>query len=230
VTRSVRYGAGGQGRVTRLRVARPALGRLLGGLVLLAAGCRGGGVPAGAPTFSPADAAAAALAEYDANKDGALDAKELEQCPPLREALKRGLDKDKDGRVTADEIADRLRIYQEEGMMSTCVVRVLLDGNPLPDATVTLTPEKFLGPSYKPATGTTGPEGFAPLKSEGAQGGFVFYGFYRVAVTKQGAGGKEIIPARYNTQTTIGKEFAPARAQNRRGDDDETLVLRLTSR
>jgi EF hand len=223
VTRTVRYRAGGQGRV------RPALVRLLSGLVLLAAGCRGGGPP-GVPSFSPADAAAAALAEFDANKDGALDAKELEQCPPLREAFKRGLDKDKDGRVTAGEIMERLRIYQEEGMMSVCSIQVLLDGNPLAGATVTMTPEKFLGPTFKPATGTTGPEGFAPLKVEGPQPGFVPYGFYRVAVSKQGAGGKEIIPARYNTQTTIGKEFAPARAQSRRGDADETLVLRLTSK
>src|SRR5438128_692606 len=67
VTRSDRCRAGGQGP------GRRALGRLLGGLVLLAAGCRGGGAPAGAPSFSPVDAAKAALAEFDANKDGALD-------------------------------------------------------------------------------------------------------------------------------------------------------------
>jgi hypothetical protein len=223
VTRSVRDRAGGQGRV------RPALA-LLGGLVLLAAGCRGNSGPAGAPTFSPATVAAAALAEYDADKDGGLSAKELEKSPPLREAMKRALDKNNDGNVTADEFEARLRIYQEEGMMSTCVVQVFLDGNPLADATVTLTPEKFLGPTYRPVTGNTGPEGFAPLLSDGPNGGFVPFGFYRVEVSKKGAGGKEIIPPRYNTQTTLGKEVAPARAQQRRGDGDETLVLRLTSR
>jgi hypothetical protein len=52
----------------------------LGGLVLMAAGCSGGGNPGTAPV-SPRDAADRTLAEHDANKDGALDAKELEACP-----------------------------------------------------------------------------------------------------------------------------------------------------
>jgi hypothetical protein len=196
--------------------------------MLLAAGCGGGGPP-GAPSFSPSAAGDAALAEYDANKDGGMDAKELEKSPGLREALKRGLDKDRDGRVTAGEITDRLRIYQEEGMMTTFVAQVTLDGQPLAGATVTLTPEPFLGPSFKPVTGTTSTDGFAPLQGEGTQG-FVPYGFYRVEVSKKGAGGNEIIPAKFNTQTTLGREVAPARAQDRRGDAEETLVLRLTSR
>src|SRR5262249_6800313 len=67
----------------------------LGGLVLLAAGCSGGG--SGAPQVSPREAARAALAEYDANQDGALDAQELERCPALRSARNR-IDKNNDGR------------------------------------------------------------------------------------------------------------------------------------
>jgi hypothetical protein len=197
--------------------------------MLLAMGCRGGGSIA-MPSLSPSTIAAAAVAQYDANKDGALDAKELEQCPGLLEAFNRGLDANKDGRVTANEIDERLRIYQEEGMMTTCVVNVLLDGNPLAGATVTLTPEKFQGASHKPATATTGPDGFAPLAAEGLQSGFVLYGFYRIEVSKKGGGGKETIPARYNAQTTLGKELAPARAQDRRGQTDDTLTLRLTSK
>jgi hypothetical protein len=217
VTRSVRYRTGVQGR------GRPALGRLLGGLVLLAAGCGGGGgAGSGIPQFSPADVGAAALAEYDANKDGALDAKELEKSPALREASKRGLDKDKDGRVTADEIADRMRIFKEEGMIGSVFVQVTLDGNPLAGAAITLTPEKFLGSAFQPTTKTTEPTGTTIFPAAP-------FGFYRVEVSKKGAGGNETIPARYNTQTTLGREVAPARAQDRRGDED-TLVLRLTSR
>jgi hypothetical protein len=198
--------------------------------MLLALGCRGGHGSVAVPSFSPAAIAAAAVAEFDANKDGALDAKELERSPALLEAFNRGLDSNKDGRVTANEIEERLRIYQDEGMMSVCMVQVILDGNPLSGAEVTLTPEKFMGPIFKPATATTGAEGFAPLKVEGPQEGFLPYGFYRVEVSKKGNGGKEIIPAKYNTQTTLGKEFAPARAQDRRGSHDETLILRLTSK
>jgi hypothetical protein len=196
---------------------------MLGGLVLLGAGCRNGSVPPGAPAFSPAGAAAAALAEYDSNKDGALDAKELEQCPGLQEAFKRGLDKNKDGRVTADEITDRLFIFQQEGMIGSVFVQASLDGKPLGDATITLTPEKFMGPSFQPVTKNTEPTGTTMLP-------VVYYGYYRVEVSKKGAGGKETIPARYNTQTTLGREVAPARAQNRRGSGDDPLVLRLTSR
>ncbi len=210
-----------------LRIA-PGRGRiLLAGLVLLAAGCRGGAgggamVP---PVYSADSAAAAAMAEYDADKDGALDAKELEHCPALKEALKRGLDKNKDGKVTADELVERLRMFQEDGIGSA-FVQVTLDGKPLAGATVTFTPEKFLGPSFKPATGTTGPEGTTMLQVDGQAA--VAYGFYRVEISKN-AGGKETLPAKYNAQTTLGKDFASARALNRRGQE-ETLVFRLTSR
>ena len=237
MTRSARADARAraQARATLQRRERLAIGVLAGlavllvGSMLLAVGCRGGGSIA-VPSFSPATIAAAALAEFDANKDGALDAKELEQCPSLQDAFRQGLDKDKDGRVTADEIEHRLRIYQQEGMMSFCGAQVTLDGSPLGGATVTLTPEKFLGPSHKPATGTTNPDGFVSLTPEGPGQGFVAYGFYRIEVSKKSAGGKEMIPARYNTQSTLGKEFAPARAQDRRGSYDEPLMLRLTSK
>jgi hypothetical protein len=238
VTRSARAEARAraQAEATLKRRERFAL-KVLGGLavllcgsMLLAVGCRGGSGSIAVPSFSPATIAAAALAEFDANKDGALDAKELEHCPSLQDAVKLGLDKDKDGRVTADELEHRLRIYQQEGLMSICGAQVTLDGSPLTGATVTLTPEKFMGPSHKPATGTTGSDGFVTLKAEDPGQGFVAYGFYRIEVSKKGAGGKEMIPAKYNTQTTLGKEFAPARAQDRRGSYDEPLQLKLSSK
>src|SRR5262249_27904405 len=148
-----RDGPSGQGCERRLAPRpRAPLPFFLGGLVLLAAGCTGGG-PA-APQVSPRDAANQALAEYDANKDGALDAKELEACPGLQSGLKR-IDKDNDGRLTADEIADRLTLFQQQGMLADVAVEVTLDGRPLAGATVTLVPEKFMGPSVKPATSVT---------------------------------------------------------------------------
>src|SRR5262245_8417021 len=71
------------------------------GLVLLAAGCSGGD-GAGTVDVSPREAAKQCMADYDANKDGALDAKELESCPGLMSALKR-VDKNDDGRLSVDE-------------------------------------------------------------------------------------------------------------------------------
>src|SRR5262249_50249538 len=48
----------------------------------LAVGCsEGAGSRVPAPSLSSTGAAKEALAEYDTNRDGYLDAKELEQCP-----------------------------------------------------------------------------------------------------------------------------------------------------
>src|SRR5207302_7614851 len=83
-----------------------------GSLVLLIHGCS---ARVDMPPISPEEAAKQALAEYDKNKDGFLDANELEHCPALKNALKT-LDKNKDGRLSADEIAERLTAFQATGV------------------------------------------------------------------------------------------------------------------
>ena len=45
------------------------------------------------------------------------------------------------------------------------------------------------------------------LAEQGFSG--VHCGMYRVAVTKNGLDGKESVPAKYNTETTLGLEVAP---------------------
>jgi EF hand len=196
----------------------------LGGLVLLAAGCSGGG--SGGPQVSPREAARAALAEYDANQDGALDAKELERCPALWSALKR-IDKNNDGRLTADEIADRLTFLRRQEALTGIGVEVSLDGRPLSGATVTLEPEKFMGPSFKPVSAVTDEIGTGTLQGGGPSEEAVPLGYYRVLVSKKNARGEEMIPARYNTKTVLGQEIAPD-AEGRRGFS--TVRLPLTSR
>lgn len=196
---------------------------LLAGLVLLAAGCSGGSQ--GPAPISPRDAASQALAEYDANKDGALDAKELEACPALRDALKR-VDKDGDGRLTADEIVERLTFFREQESQSDVNVEVLLDGRPLAGATVTLVPEKFMGPSAKSASTVTDEAGAGYFKTEGTDFIQVPLGYYRVQVSKN-AQGREVVPAKYNAQTTLGYEVSPD-AQGR--GTAHTIRLRLTGR
>src|SRR5262245_19135171 len=195
---------------------------ILGALVLLTAGCsRGGSAPV---QISPRDAANQALAEYDTNKDGCLDAKELEACPGLMSALKR-TDKDNDNRLSADEIAERLAFFQEQGMQADVSVEVLLDSRPLVGATVTLVPEKFMGPSIKPASTVTDELGTGYFKTEGSDYVQVAFGYYRVQVSKN-AGGRETVPAKYNTQTILGQEIAPD--VGGRGTSN-TIRLRLTS-
>src|SRR5690242_5129884 len=86
------FAARGYSRTARRCLPTPGW-LLLGGLLLLAAGCTGGDPaipPRVIPKLSPQDAAAAALAEYDANKDGAIDAKELNNSPPLKDAVAKG--------------------------------------------------------------------------------------------------------------------------------------------
>jgi hypothetical protein len=215
-----------RGPVPVLRTRSGAVRRfLLGGLLLLGIGCSGPN-NVSPPALSPAEAASQALAEYDANKDGVLDEKELEKCPALKSALKK-IDKNNDGRVSADEIAERLQLFQRQGVLTSARVEVMLDGAPLERATVTLVPEKFMGPAFKQASAVTDPNGTAPLQVEGAYKGLVPMGYYRVEVSKKNAGGQEAVPARYNTQTILGQELAPEGEERGGGG---TIKLRLTGK
>jgi hypothetical protein len=170
--------------------------------------------------MDPEEVGRQALAEYDTNHDGYLDAKELEGCPALKSCLA-ALDKDKDGRLSAAEIAGRVAFYQESriGLVAfNC--RVLLNGSPLRGATMTLLPEKFLGPGFRPASGVSDERGHVEVRTEGEELPGVPCGLYRVQVSKQGPRG-ETVPPRYNTQTILGVEIAP--------DGPAGVVYRLTS-
>ncbi|HJZ90546.1 MAG TPA: EF-hand domain-containing protein [Gemmataceae bacterium] len=193
------------------------------GLAILTTGCSGGGP--GTVQISPRAAAEQAMAEYDANKDGALDAKELEACPGLLSGLKRA-DRDGDGRLTVDEIADRLTFFQREGMQSDVAAELTLDGRPLAGATVTLVPEQFMGASVKPASTVTDEMGSGYFTTEGTDYAAVAFGYYRVQVSKI-VQGREIIPAKYSSKTVLGYEVAPD--VEGRGTAN-TVRLRLTSR
>jgi hypothetical protein len=194
---------------------------LLPAALILLAGCSGD--KSTVPEISPRGGANQALADFDANTDGSLDAKELDKCPGLKAGVSR-IDKDGDGLVTADELAARLTFLKEQGSQGSVGADVTLDGKPLADATVTLVPEKFMGPTYKPAKGVTDSVGTAMLTIEGAADDAVPLGYYRVEVSKKDAKGQEVVPATYNTQTTLSYELAPD-ARGRSGE--VSLVLRL---
>jgi hypothetical protein len=88
-----------------------------------------------------------------------------------------------------------------------------LDGRPLSGAEVIFEPESFLGEDIKAAVGestsglatVTVPKDQRPMKDTppGLQPGL-----YRVRVSLKKAG-QETIPAKYNTETTLGQEIAP---------------------
>jgi hypothetical protein len=168
------------------------------------------------PSISPGEASRQALAEYDRNGDGLLDAAELDRCPALKSCLK-DLDKNGDGRLSADEIAERLQAYQQSQVgLQAFACQVTLDGRPLAGATITFVPEPFLGPALRPASGVSDSRGLARLQESGAELPGVPCGLFRVEVSKKDAGGRELVPARYNTQSVLGQEVAPD-AEGRRG-------------
>lgn len=159
------------------------------------------------PEINAARASAKAMELFDGNQDGYLDGNELDQSPGLKVAVKQ-VDKDNDGKLSADEIAARIQEWldAEIGTLPAASL-VKLNGKPLAQAEVTFDPEPFFEGAVPVATGVTDFMGKTGMGCEpypfGAQ-----VGFYRVRISKVD-GGKETIPARYNTDTTLGAEVSP---------------------
>lgn len=196
-------------------------------VALLASGCwMRGPARVHPPDFNPA-AGQDAMEKYDANGDGEVTGEELDAAPALKAAIEQ-LDQDSSGGVSAKEVNARVDRWLEDkiGLTSfTCTIR--MDGRPLDGATVTMVPEEFLGEKVKPATGVTDANGVAILSiadpPQGASG--VAAGFYRVEISKK-EGGQESIPAKYNTQTTLGQEVA----LDARGMEEGGVTFELSSR
>jgi len=184
-------------------------------LALLAAllGCSEGPDALPMPSFNPSASAARAIDSYDADGDGFVAGNELENAPGLKAALKT-LDQNEDGKVSKAEVAERVRIWGQMriGMMSFDAL-FLLDGKPLAGAQITFDPEEFLGGVVMAGYGETSLGGDmrpsvpkekrpAPNSPPGMQAGI-----YKVRVSKI-VGGKETIPAKYNTKTILGQEVS----------------------
>jgi hypothetical protein len=175
-------------------------------------GCSGTATPAPRAQLDPNQAAQAALQLYDTNHDGILDAKELEKSPPLMDLLKNLKEKSAGhpDSLTSDDIAGRIQVLKVAAItILPGATTVFLDGKPLEGATVTYEPEPFLGASYRRHEGQTNAFGGTALDSEperkDLQG--IYVGLYRIRISKM-VNGKETIPARYNAETTLGRELA----------------------
>jgi hypothetical protein len=175
-------------------------------LALAIAGCSGRPSRVEAPDLKPKGVAEQAMARYDKNGDGKLAADEL--SPGLK-ALANSADADNDGALSETEIADRLAVLVESkiGLLDVGG-NVLMDGRPLAGAMVRFVPDPILEGVVEPATGRTDEGGFVQLAVEGSDLPGVKPGFYRLEVSKNGAGG-EVVPARYNTDSELGEEVAP---------------------
>jgi len=183
-------------------------------LVLVLAGISSSGVGCSrqpprlrAPMINAAEAAAKAMAMFDANNDGMIAGEELDKCPGLKAALPR---LSPNGRgVTAEAITARIKSWQESkaGRLAFACI-VTRNGAPFADAEVKFIPEKFLGENMPIATGKTDGNGMArisiPVSGEQYDPPGVPPGFYRVEITKSG----EAVPSKYNTETVLGQEVA----------------------
>ncbi len=178
--------------------------------ILCLAGCAGP-APSGPemPIFDHQAAATQAMGEYDLDHNGSISKEEAKPSPALTEAF-RHFDKDSDGSISADELAGRLKYYSDVGIALygwSCEVR--LDGRPLSGATVTLVPEAFMKSVAQPATGVTDASGVAMPSVNDTDPKGVWFGLYRIELSKKDASGHEVVPPEFNKKTRLGQELAP---------------------
>lgn len=192
------------------RIALPQLAVVLAAnAACLMIGCHSGPPAVTVPEVDPAAAASGAIALYDKDGSGDLSQEELAACPAVLASLAI-YDTDKNGIVTSEEIENRLRNFLSSKVGQTILqIQVSWNGRPLPNATVKLLPEPYLGDQVKPASGVTGINGIAamdirdedlPESDRGITG--VHIGTYKIEVTHPTVQ----LPAKYNTETTLGYE------------------------
>jgi hypothetical protein len=135
-----------------------------------------------APSWDPDAQSSKALELYDKNQDGVIDQKELTEAPGLASAAWH-LDKDGDKGVNKKELQDRLQLYKDlqTGLVSLSL-KVTLNGRPLSDAEVVLTPEPYVADVIEPASGTTDRDGMVYPTSNTAEVPGIQPGFYRIEV------------------------------------------------
>lgn len=165
-------------------------------------------------------AVAAKLIEAgDKDKNGKLSAEELKDVPYVA-VMANSYDKDRDHQVTADEISERLTavVFDPRKAMSPGECIVMRKGSPFGGALVKLTPAPGLVDLLPNANGKTDSTGIARLKMEDEHRpknvphvtGLIRPGLYRVEVTHPSIS----VPARYNTETTLGAEVSEASLSN----------------
>jgi hypothetical protein len=166
--------------------------------------------------------AKAAITDYDKNKNGNLDAAELEACPALAESLA-SIDKNGDKQLSADELTERFAAYQKAAAGAIAVAcEVRMNGMPLANATVTFTPEACMLGTIMGGSGTTDKGGILQLNGPSGAPGLPC-GLYKITVSQKPNGTTELIPEKYNTKTTLGREVY---TDGRSGNLSMTIVIR----
>jgi hypothetical protein len=180
---------------------RPTLFLLCAALV----GCGGKNASLTAPSYDPAGMAQAAISQYDKNGNGSIDGAELDAIPALKSSLA-AIDTNKDKAISLAELTTRFESYQAANVGALGVsVMVRVNGTRMGGVTVTFVPEDCMKGTAKGGSGTTGDDGAAEIQSDGVPG--LPLGLYKITLSKKGASGNEELPARFNSQTTLGREI-----------------------
>jgi hypothetical protein len=173
-------------------------------------GCWGGPAGVAPPDWDPEGMADAAMQLNDKNNDGILDEEELAAAPGLKAAAEAeggSADANNDGKLTRDEIRDRIAYYEQtQTGIQMAGMQFNRNRQPLAGATVELVPEPFLEGVLDVARGETRPTGFALPSIEGESMEGVRPGMYRIKVTHPSG-----IPPKYNENTIWGLEVIPPR-------------------
>ncbi|MGI9455893.1 MAG: hypothetical protein ACR2NU_04985 [Aeoliella sp.] len=125
---------------------------------------------------------------YDGDGDGELSAEELAACSALQGAMTR-VDSNNNKLLSNDEIAQRIKAYQEQSEFVGTSIRVKLGDRPVTEATVVFEPEPFMGENGQSYTGKSDDQGIVRLVGENRETPGLPLGFYKVRITR--AGGEE---------------------------------------
>jgi hypothetical protein len=156
-------------------------------LVLLVIGGCGGSVASQLPSIDPAESAAKAIELYDRSGDGTLVTDELRQCPALVAALRR-IDKNSDATITAEEIQSRLEELDRQSDVKVLDLSITSKRRPLGGASVTFTPEPFMGEGLQSYSGVTSEQGRCELIGSEVDLYGLPVGYYKVNIVHGGQG------------------------------------------
>ncbi len=182
-------------------------------IIVGAIGCSQGPRSIQPPKVNASAAATAAIEQYDRNGDGKLSKDEWRLSPDLT-AVAAEYDQNGDGELTSEEIANGVAAWQQTGIGARSVpFEVRWKGQPLAGATVRLEPASFLGGAVKGASGQTSVAGSGQFNmtaedrpKNAPNMPLMQPGLYHVIVTHPSIK----IPAKYNTETTLGIEITSA--------------------
>lgn len=157
------------------------------GVLIAIVGCGGGSVRSQLRSSDAPTAAAKAMEIYDRDHDSKLAGEELASCPELFASVQR-IDTDGDGAVSKEELQARFEALDAQSDLVAVSVRVTSKGQPVPDATLTLTPAPFMGEGLQAYAGTTNGSGDClPVGSEQELPG-IPTGFYQARIVHSGRG------------------------------------------